>query len=213
ADERERPYRRLPLASGASAAGRPGAAGAPARPSPAGLPGSRLSHVGAGLAALPEAGQPGWSSGGASASDPKHASRTAGYAATAGGRRNPPARPRPERREEINGPLTGKLRLAGALMLLVLPLAVALWAYAGWDSGKQQAKTDARLQGWLQTAVADYSRILRDAEQRAAELGSSPRVQSALARRDRRQLARLAGPNLFFELGRSAESATPGAVS
>ena len=98
-------------------------------------------------------------------------------------------------------------------MLLVLPLAVALWAYAGWDSGKQQAKTDARLQGWLQTAVADYSRILRDAEQRAAELGSSPRVQSALARRDRRQLARLAGPNLFFELGRSAESATPGAVS
>jgi len=49
-------------------------------------------------------------------------------------------------------------------MLLVLPLAVALWAYAGWDSGKQQAKTDARLQGWLQTAVADYSRILRDAE-------------------------------------------------
>src|SRR5205814_625924 len=33
-DERERPYRRLPLASGASAAGRPRAAGAPARPSP-----------------------------------------------------------------------------------------------------------------------------------------------------------------------------------
>src|SRR5439155_906842 len=75
------------------------------------------------------------------------------------------------------------------------------------------APREARLQGWLQTAVADYSRILRDAEQRAAELGSSPRVQSALARRDRRQLAHLAGPNLSFELGRSAESATPGAVS
>jgi two-component system, OmpR family, phosphate regulon sensor histidine kinase PhoR len=95
----------------------------------------------------------------------------------------------------------------------VLPLAVALWAFAGWDSGKQQAKTDERLHGWLQTAVADYGRILGNAEGRAAELGSSPRIQSALARRDRRRLARLADRTLSFRLGRSADSATPGAVS
>jgi PAS domain S-box-containing protein len=98
-------------------------------------------------------------------------------------------------------------------VLLVLPLAVALWAFAGWDSGKQQAKTDTRLQGWLQTAVADYGRILGNAERRAAELGSSPRVQSALAGRNRRQLARLADRNLSFRLGRSADSATPRTVS
>jgi two-component system, OmpR family, phosphate regulon sensor histidine kinase PhoR len=87
----------------------------------------------------------------------------------------------------------------------VLPLAVAVWAFAGWDSGKQRSKADARLQVWLQTAVADYTRVLRDAEDRASELASSPPIQQALARRDRRDLARLAGRNVFFELGRSAE--------
>ena len=98
-------------------------------------------------------------------------------------------------------------------MLLVLPLAVAVWAFAGWDSGKQRAQADARLQGWLQTAVADYARILRNAEQQASDLASSRGVQKALARRDRRQLARLAGRNLSFRLGGSAASPTADAVT
>jgi len=98
-------------------------------------------------------------------------------------------------------------------MLLVLPLAVAFWAFAGWDSGNQQSKADSRLQGRLRVAVADYGRILDQAEQRARDLASSPRVQHALARRDRRMLARLAGRNVFFTLGRSAGSATADAVT
>src|SRR5512133_40727 len=98
-------------------------------------------------------------------------------------------------------------------MLLVLPLAVAFWAFAGWDSGKQQSKADSRLQGRLQAAVTDYGRILDQAEQRARDLASSPRVQHALARRDRGMLARLAGRDVFFSLGRSEGSATADAVT
>ncbi len=95
----------------------------------------------------------------------------------------------------------------------MLPLAVAVWAFAGWDSGKQRAQADARLQGWLEPAVAEYARILRNAEQQASDLASSRGVQKALARRDRRQLARLAGRNLSFRLGGSAGSTTAGTVT
>jgi PAS domain S-box-containing protein len=98
-------------------------------------------------------------------------------------------------------------------VLLVLPLAVAFWAFAGWDAGKQRSNGDARLQGSLQIAVADYTRILGNAEQRARDLASSPRVQRALARRDRRQLARLAGRDVSITLGRSAGSAAAGALT
>jgi PAS domain S-box-containing protein len=98
-------------------------------------------------------------------------------------------------------------------MLLALPLAVAFWAFAGWDSGKQQSKADSRLQGRLRTAVADYGRILDHAEQHARDLASSPPVQHALARRDRRMLARLSGRDVSFTLGRSAGSATADAVT
>jgi PAS domain S-box-containing protein len=103
--------------------------------------------------------------------------------------------------------------VATALVLLVLPLAVALWAFAGWDAGKQRSNADARLQGSLRIAVANYTRILDNAEQRARDLASSPRVQHALSRRDRRQLAHLAGRDVSFTLGRSAGSATAGAVT
>jgi len=97
-------------------------------------------------------------------------------------------------------------------VLLVLPLAVAFWAFAGWDSGKKRSNADARLQARLQIAVTDYARILGNAEQRVRDLASSPRVQRALARRDRRQLARLAGRDVSFTLGHSAGSATPDAA-
>ena len=90
---------------------------------------------------------------------------------------------------------------------------MAFWAFAEWDSGKQQSKADSRLQGSLQTAVADYARILGNAEQQARDLASSPRVQHALARRDRRQLRRLAGRGVSFTLGRSAGAETAGAVT
>jgi PAS domain S-box-containing protein len=98
-------------------------------------------------------------------------------------------------------------------VLLVLPLAVAFWAFAGWDAGKQRSNGDARLQSSLQIAVADYTRILGNAEQRARDLASSPRFQRALARRDRRQLARLAGRDVSIRLGRSAGSAAAGALT
>ena len=98
-------------------------------------------------------------------------------------------------------------------MLLALPLAVAFWAFAGWDSGKQQSKADSRMQGRLRVAVADYGRILDHAEQRARDLASSPRVQHALARRDRRTLARFAGRDVSFTLGRSAGSTAADAVT
>jgi PAS domain S-box-containing protein len=94
-----------------------------------------------------------------------------------------------------------------------LPLAVAVWAFAGWNSGKHRSNADARLQGWLQTAVADYASILGSAEQRGRALASTPRVQNALARRERRQLEHLAGRDVSFALGRSAPSATGGAVT
>ena len=90
---------------------------------------------------------------------------------------------------------------------------MAFWAFAGWNSGKQRSDADARLQGRLQTAVADYAHILGNAEQRGRRLASSPRVQQALARRERRRLAHLGGRDVSFALGRSVGSAAPEAVT
>jgi two-component system, OmpR family, phosphate regulon sensor histidine kinase PhoR len=94
-----------------------------------------------------------------------------------------------------------------------LPLAVAFWAFAGWNSGKQRSTADAQLHGWLQAAVADYTRVLENAEQSGRDVASSPRVQRALARGERRQLARLAGRDVSFTLGRSARLPTADAVT
>jgi PAS domain S-box-containing protein len=106
--------------------------------------------------------------------------------------------------------LSGRLRLAAALALLVLPLAVAVWAFVGWDSGRQRSNADARLQGSMETAVDGYGRILDRAELRARRLASSPRVQRALARRDRPTLARLGGADVSYSFGRRVDAAPAG---
>ena len=97
--------------------------------------------------------------------------------------------------------MTGKLRLGAALAFLALPLAVAVWAFVGWDSGRQRSNADVRLQRSMEAAVASYGRILDHAEQRARRLASSPDVQRALARRDRRELARLGRRGAAYAIG------------
>jgi PAS domain S-box-containing protein len=103
--------------------------------------------------------------------------------------------------------------LAAALSLLALPLAVAVWAFAGWDAGRQRSSADGRLQADLRAAVADYGRIVGAAQQRARELASSKRVQRALARRDRLELARLSSRNVSYALGPSSTAPSAAAAT
>jgi PAS domain S-box-containing protein len=62
----------------------------------------------------------------------------------------------------------------------------------------------------MQAAVANYGRVLDRAERRARRLASSPRVQRALARRDRQELARLGGRGVSFSFGTASGAKTGG---
>ena len=96
---------------------------------------------------------------------------------------------------------------------MALPVAVAVWALVGSASSRERSRAQTRLEGTLETAVTAYGRALGDAEQRAAALASSPRVQRALAHRDRRRLARLGGRDVAYTFGAAAAPHTTRAAT
>jgi diguanylate cyclase (GGDEF)-like protein len=88
----------------------------------------------------------------------------------------------------------GRVAIAAVLVATALVLAgVVAWA-AGEEAAQDEAASiEARLGAQLRAASAQFARELEAAEQRAATLAASPRVQQALAQGERRLLRRLAG--------------------
>lgn len=75
-----------------------------------------------------------------------------------------------------------KVKLAVYFLLLaVLPLCGAFWAFAAVTTRAEEQRVDARLGAELRAAVAAYGRELRRAEGRATRLARDARIQRALA--------------------------------
>jgi diguanylate cyclase (GGDEF)-like protein len=77
------------------------------------------------------------------------------------------------------------------LLLSLLPMAAAFWGFASVAGRSETRRVDARLQGGLRTAAATYQERLDAAERAATALARSPKLQKALARRDRAQLVQI----------------------
>jgi PAS domain S-box-containing protein len=96
-----------------------------------------------------------------------------------------------------------RLRFMGALLLLILPLIAAAWAFGNYAASNERAQTDARLGASLRAAQSEYARKVSDAQFEAIRLAILPRVQRALRDRDHAALVRLrrAHPNVKFFVG------------
>jgi diguanylate cyclase (GGDEF)-like protein len=97
-----------------------------------------------------------------------------------------------------------KLRLAAYFVLLsLLPLLAASWAFSEVASSGETGRADARLNAALRAAGADYRREVTTAERTAERLALSEEVQQAFVESDRAALAAAARgtPNAAFYKG------------
>ena len=99
-----------------------------------------------------------------------------------------------------------RLRLLVASLLVALPIAAGVWAFAGYASRSPEEQADTQLTGLLRSALREYADALQAAESRAADTAARRDVQRALARGNRATLARVAqaSPGVEFEPRRSA---------
>jgi PAS domain S-box-containing protein len=107
------------------------------------------------------------------------------------------------RRQFLNGSssLGGRLRLLVVMLLLALPLAGGVWAFAGFAGRNAEARADTELGGVLRSALQEYAAVLDAAGSKAAATAARRDVQLALARSDRAALARVARTDgVSFEL-------------
>jgi two-component system phosphate regulon sensor histidine kinase PhoR len=102
----------------------------------------------------------------------------------------------------------------GALLLLVLPLFAAAWAFGNYAAANERSRTDARLRASLRAAQSEYALVVDDAQLHAIQLASQPRVQRALRDRDHRALVKLRGanPDVQFLVGERQEPRRQGSV-
>jgi PAS domain S-box-containing protein len=107
-----------------------------------------------------------------------------------------------------------RLRFAGALVLLIIPLLAAAWTVGNFAADKERKHTDERLGISLHAAASEYSLIVDEAQLRAMRLATNRRVQRALRDRDRSTLAQLsrANPNVEFLIGAQKPAIAPGVV-
>jgi hypothetical protein len=94
-----------------------------------------------------------------------------------------------------------KLRLVTYFLLLSLvPLVAASWAFSEVATRGELANTDARLNAALRVAVRDYTEQVREASAAASSLANVPAVQQAFVEHDPSALVRVAReePNLAF---------------
>ena len=101
----------------------------------------------------------------------------------------------------VRGSGSFKLRLVVYFLLLaLLPLGGALWAFAELAGRGETDRADARLGAALRVAVADYQDQLKDAEDTAKALASATAVQRAFATSNRAYLVGLSRdvPNAVF---------------
>ncbi len=103
------------------------------------------------------------------------------------------------------------------LLALLAPLGVATWFLDSVVTGNEVDKADVRLTAALRSATVVVAKAVSGADARAEALARSPRVQQALLRRDRTELARLAEarPGVSFWIGGSpvAGSVQPGSIA
>jgi two-component system phosphate regulon sensor histidine kinase PhoR len=102
--------------------------------------------------------------------------------------------------------LSTRLKVAAALVFLVLPIAAGAWAFAGAEASRTRSHAEEALQATLRQPSTDYRRALVAAGARADALATSHWVQSAFEHLDRRQLRRLSGPNVSLVLGSVSRS-------
>ena len=95
------------------------------------------------------------------------------------------------------------MRFTGALLLLILPLGAAAWAFGDYAASNERDKTDARLDASLRAAASEYARVVDDAQLAAIQLATKPQVQRALRDRDHQALLQLrrAHPDMQFLVG------------
>jgi two-component system phosphate regulon sensor histidine kinase PhoR len=100
---------------------------------------------------------------------------------------------------------TLRLRLLLAMLLLALPLGAGIWAFADYAGRSAEQRSDTQLANLLRSALQEYADVLDRAGSKASATAARRDVQLALARSDRRRLARFAKtmPGVRFEPRRS----------
>ena len=83
------------------------------------------------------------------------------------------------------------MRLAGALLLLSLPLAIGVWMSGDYAAQRDRRASDQRLVAGLDTAAVAYGGRIKDANDHAKVLAHSRGVQRAFLRHDRAKLDRI----------------------
>ena len=78
------------------------------------------------------------------------------------------------------------------MLLLAVPIGVGIWAFAGYAGRSKEDRADTQLTGVLASALHEYSLALDAAGAQASATAGRRDVQTALARRDRARLARVA---------------------
>jgi len=108
-----------------------------------------------------------------------------------------------------------RLRFVGALVLLVLPLAAAAWAFGNYAAANKRARTDARLGAAVLAGVSRYASLVDRAQLDAIQLATSKQVQRALRDRDHARLAALrrTHPDIHFLVGARREPPAKNSVS
>src|SRR5438067_2092519 len=97
----------------------------------------------------------------------------------------------------------GRLRLLVATVLLALPLALGVGAFAELTGRNAEDRADAQLSGLLRSALQEYSSVLDAGQSRAAAAAARRDVQLALVRSRRTELERLANTiGVSFELAK-----------
>ena len=119
-----------------------------------------------------------------------------------------------ERAYDAFRPLRLRLRFAGALILLVLPLLAAAWAFGSYAAANERSRTDTRLSASLRAAASEFARIVDDRQLQAMQLATTRRVQVALRDRNKEALAQLvqAHPDTHFVTGSRLPATAPGVV-
>jgi diguanylate cyclase (GGDEF)-like protein len=105
-----------------------------------------------------------------------------------------------------------KVRLAAYFLLLsLLPLVGAVWAFSAVASRGETGRADARLNSALRVAVSDFSSRVDQAAQTAASLARATGFQQALAPENKQALSRLYRevPNASFAVGGQVVAGTP----
>ncbi len=88
-----------------------------------------------------------------------------------------------------------RVQLLPYFLVLALPLAVGVWAFANYAADASRDDSDAPVAATARAAAGAYTGMLDEAATRARLLAQRPEVQRALARRDRAALTRFARAN------------------